>query len=695
MRYGSFETTTMLGRGGMGVVWRARHDSGEEVALKVVHPAGDFAKALRSLRREVQAIAALNHRGIVHVLDMGESDAQGEGWFAMEIAEGGTFEETSASDFPELARLLFDVLDALGYAHARGIIHRDIKPSNILLSANHSGGWRCVLTDFGIAHIALDPDHALEELTRATAGTPAYMAPEQFHGDWRSYGPWTDLYALGCLAYELLTGRPPFLAASALETAMLHISEDLPTPVPMFEAPPGFTAWLRRMTQKDPADRFRCAADASWGLVQVIGGDPRFAPAGTIAGKRMVRGTVATMTYDAFATQALDREAFSRVLQHDADDLDRAIPVVQPPVPYHVVEPTETPDRRLFGAGLNLFGLRQTPLVGRVAEREVLWSALRRACNEGLQTLLLQGEPGIGRSKLVQWLSMRAEEVGAADIVTVHHSETGSGAHGMGAALAANLGLQGLRGRELARRVEAVLQGLAKRTGVSMPDMHDRVAEFAQLLVPEPIEGYPQITFENPRQRYSALTWIVALMSMDRPVLLAVEDGNWAWDTLGFVRHLIEYAPQLRVMVLVVSDPQIACPIARSHRHALMEWPHATTLNLSALSTREHEALVRAVAPLDRTAAARVVAATSGRPGHVIARDPGFDRSASTFSGSGRLPADRQHDAVTLRQPVLVSPAVEVMCGRWWGFGHHARHSGDCGRDGRYNRPRPGGGRGR
>ncbi len=619
MQYGSFETSGLLGKGGMGVVWRARHVDGTDVALKVVRPLrGDTTKALRALRREIQAVAALNHRGIVQIVDVGEfgegQDAQT--WFAMELAEGGTFEEVNVSDFSELSRLLFDILDALAYAHARGIIHRDIKPSNILLASHPDGGWRCVLTDFGIAHVSSpNVGLSLAEVNEANAGTPSYMAPEQFHGAWRTYGPWTDLYALGCLAFEMATGAPPFPADSSLRVAMRHMYDPLPKPVPRFAIPDQFASWLERMTAKDANLRFRSAADAAWGLVKVVNDSIDYAPSASIMGRSRRKDSEGISTIQ---TRLLNAETLGAKLASDRPHAASSVLVESPPVPYFVVEATEMHDRVMFGVGLNLFGLRQTPFVGRFEERELLWSALRRACHGSLQAVILSGESGSGRSRLKQWLAMRSEEVGAMDVIDVHHSETGAGAHGLGPAIMRALGVQGLKGRELVDSIETALLGLASRSNRASVDLTGRAAELAQMLIPESIPGFPLVVFEAPRQRHLLVAWLLELMASTRPVLLAIDEAQWGWDTLAMVAHLTETRPELPILAVVVISEEVSCPIARTNRAGLAQWPHTVSMHLGPLSERDHESLVRAVAPLDSPTISRVVAATTGHPGRVM-----------------------------------------------------------------------------
>src|SRR5262245_24170105 len=133
----------------------------------------------------------------------------GSPFLAMELANVGSLREHATPvDYPSVRHLLLQLLDALAHAHARGVLHRDVKPGNVLIFEDDLGRRAVKLADFGLAH-ALGRCPVDGELS-ATAGTPTYMAPEQHQGAWREFGPWTDLYALGCTAFRLVQGRPPF-----------------------------------------------------------------------------------------------------------------------------------------------------------------------------------------------------------------------------------------------------------------------------------------------------------------------------------------------------------------------------------------------------------------------------------------------------------------------------------------------------
>ena len=210
-----YEVEAVLGHGGMGVVFRARHlRLGRLVALKMTL-AGSYAgpPERERFRREAEAIAALRHANVVQVYDVG--DWAGRPYFTMELVEGGSLAQKLAGA-PQPARqaaaLLATLAEAMHAAHQGGIVHRDLKPANILFTADGTPK----VTDFGLAR-RLEGGAGLT-LSGVPLGTPSYMAPEQARGQSRAVGPAADVYALGAILYELLTGRPPFRAETPAET---------------------------------------------------------------------------------------------------------------------------------------------------------------------------------------------------------------------------------------------------------------------------------------------------------------------------------------------------------------------------------------------------------------------------------------------------------------------------------------------
>jgi serine/threonine-protein kinase len=230
--FGDFELLEEIGRGGMGVVYRAWQKSlGRTVALKMIL-GGELASAadLARFRAEAGAAARLDHPGIVAVHGFDECD--GQPFFTMQYVEGTTLaSRVSQGPLPprEAARVVAAVARAVHHAHQQGILHRDLKPSNVLLDRHGQPH----VADFGLAkRVQGEPGQSAPgglTCSGAIVGTPSYMAPEQITAGRGRLGPAADVYSLGVILYELLTGRPPFRAAAALDTLMLVLEQE---PVP-------------------------------------------------------------------------------------------------------------------------------------------------------------------------------------------------------------------------------------------------------------------------------------------------------------------------------------------------------------------------------------------------------------------------------------------------------------------------------
>ena len=264
-----YEVLGFLGEGGMGVVYRARQVALDRlVALKLLR--GGCRKRLARFRAEALADARLQHPHVVQIFEIGEH--QGQPYLALELLEGGSLEAKLAGkpQTPHAAATLVCVLArAMQYAHSRGIVHRDLKPSNVLLTAEGTAK----IADFGLAKFLQATEGQTQE--GDLVGTPRYMAPEQTSGAPEAVGPAADIYSLGVILYELLTGRAPLEAPTPVETLLLiRNQEPLPPSRLLPRLPRDVETICLKCLQKDPRRRYASAQELADDLERFLGGRP-------------------------------------------------------------------------------------------------------------------------------------------------------------------------------------------------------------------------------------------------------------------------------------------------------------------------------------------------------------------------------------------------------------------------------------
>jgi serine/threonine protein kinase len=271
-RVTSYEILGELGRGGMGVVYKARQTSLKRlVALKMILVGAHAGPGqVARFRTEAEAVARLQHPHVVQIYGIGEQG--GLPYLALEFIEGSSLDRKIAGQpmpVNEAARRAETLARAMHHAHERGIVHRDLKPANVLLSVDGTPK----ITDFGLAK---QMDAAAPQTQRGTVlGTPSYMAPEQAGGKRGQIGPATDVYALGAVLYEMLTGRPPFQAGSQMDT-LLQVMSEKPTPPSHWQpgVPPALEAICLRCLQKNASRRYGSAEALAEDLRAFLAGEP-------------------------------------------------------------------------------------------------------------------------------------------------------------------------------------------------------------------------------------------------------------------------------------------------------------------------------------------------------------------------------------------------------------------------------------
>ena len=301
-RIPGYEVLEVVGRGGMGVVYRARHVRLDRpVALKMLLTGAHASRESRErFAREARIGAGLRHPNIVQVHDMGDQD--GLPYFTMEFVEGGNLaQKLAGAPLPphQAAALLATLAEAVQAAHRCGIVHRDLKPANILFTADGTPK----ICDLGLAR-RLNGEADLT-WTGATVGTPSYMAPEQAETRPETLGPAVDIHALGAILYELLTGRPPFRAATAAETVRQLISQDPAPPSRLNgKVPRDLETICLKCLRREPRLRYAGAAALAEDLHRFLDGEAIAArPEGRLARlARRVRGRTARSTLVAAVT---------------------------------------------------------------------------------------------------------------------------------------------------------------------------------------------------------------------------------------------------------------------------------------------------------------------------------------------------------------------------------------------------------
>lgn len=617
---GAFELTQLLGRGGMGEVWRGLHRrQGVEVALKLI--TSDRTTEDRyhaAFRAEVQAMATLHHPGIAMVLDYGRVDPaaaeKSRGRFevdapylAMELADGSLDQFTQKiGDWEDVLDILTQVLDALAHAHASGLIHRDIKPQNILVTGGDAPAYK--LADFGLARTLADDDER-----RAAAGTPKYMAPEQILADVREQGPWTDLYALGCVAHWLVNGQPPYAFEESDHVFRGHLMEPLPPFRPTMRVPGQFEAWLHTMLAKEPRARFRCAADARWALEQVedgvwVGVDLAEQPDEEVDLPPTVVDQP-TSTASAGFRDATRPDPPGPV-PRSAGTAAAVVELDPPPMPAHWRRPPHPlASMRLVGAGLGLYGLRPIPMVDRDNERSTIWSTLRSVRESNVvRTVILEGTAGTGKSRIAQWMTQRVHETGVGRVFQASHGPFEGAAQGLTQLVASAARVVGTDRTETVARMQEIMSVDGRGREFDAYDVF-ALADIAQ--------GTGR-WLENaaPEERFGVVARFLRAASGNRPAVVWLDDVQWGLETIQFMRYLHESdePPAALFIATVRSEALVDRHAERVALLSFVDDDGVRRIEVGALSRHDQRELVARTLRLGDELARRVSDRTEGNP---------------------------------------------------------------------------------
>jgi eukaryotic-like serine/threonine-protein kinase len=564
---GPYTLRSLLGRGGMGEVWEAVHrPSGESVAVKVVTArAGRSPRIRTAFEREARAVAKLQHPGVVRLFDYGVVPVEaelavpaGSPYLVMERA-AGSLENHDWNSWEAIRGMLQQILAALAHSHARDVVHCDLKPANILVSRD--GVLR--LADFGIARPVLATQDRV-------SGSPGFMAPEQCRGDSREVGPPTDFYALGCLAWEALTGSPPFPENTVRAMLNAHCSKPLPPLHPRLAAPADVWGWLQWMMAKSPGARPRSAAQAAAALNGL--GPPQ-------PGVPMAADAVSSLATTYAVSMFLDAEPG----EGEPPASMGPAPRVALPFPADWRAHADHTATRIEGVGLGLFGLREHPLVGRAAERDQLWEALRATVHTNTSRVVrIMGPSGVGKTRTARWLAERATELGVSDALQVNLSR---GPEALVELVDTATRCSGLARPHAALRLQRCVA----------PHLVD---DLLDLLRPLEHRGAPQ-----PALVPTVAAWLMSLAA-EHPLVLVLDDVD---------NPEASALPQL----LQGSTAALLCLVTSSSGTASVDG--STSIELAPLTGSETRALVTRLLGLRGSLASDVAARSGGVPLFAVA----------------------------------------------------------------------------
>ena len=623
---GAFRIGRLLGRGGMASVYRATHQQDDTpVALKILHPGvARDAFQIDGFAFEVRAAASLDHPRITAIYDHGVTPAIGKDapdtpgglpWLAMELVEGGTlFPERGRLCWEDLQRTLLDVLDALAHAHANGLVHRDIKPGNVLLDARTR---RPKLTDFGLVVSSSDIE-AASGRGSAVTGTSAYMAPEQIRGQPRNFGPWTDLYAVGIMAWGLACGANPYTEEMPAIFHQ-HLRDALPAFRPQRPMPASLPGWIEAMTAIDPRERFQRAADAADAL-RDLSIDSMVAP--TVPGNPALAEEPPDLDAE---TRTLDPAAIGELTGSWVESIEidplPAIHTRRGPFPIARTRPAFPSDWRtgrrprihLHGAGLALFSLRTSGVAGRERVQDELWSALGEVIATGSRRfILLEGAAGSGKTILATWLGVRAEELGQARWLSIDPGEIGSDGEGIPTFLTRLLRIDGLDRASAISSVEAHLEELG------LTDSEDAAGLVQMAMSAREAEASAGMTvhFGTERERWMLLSRLFSAMARQRPLVLGLDGLHRDSASLSLAEHLIEEIPDSPVLLIgTVAAEEVPrdTPLA-ARLETMAAPPHARRFELRPLGASGMISLVQDLLGLDIALATTLEQRCSGNP---------------------------------------------------------------------------------
>ncbi len=547
-----YHAQRQLGEGSMGQVWLARTDDrGSHCAVKVLILRQDRrGSAERSFNREVRAMARLDHPGIIQVHDFGRTP-EGSPFVAMEYVSGSALNPYMRGTWtwPRLWTLLDGLLSALGHAHARELIHRDLKPGNVIVLPDRVGVGSIKLADFGIA-LGIGDIHRSD---RRIEGTPAYIAPEAASGNVTKTGPWTDLYSLGVMLFEIMTGDLPYHGRHLLAH---HQNSPIPPIIirPDVRVPEGLVPIVERLLEKSPVKRFRSVASLR-AAMEALGlpetSDPLGAPPQTIT------------LEDEYPEEAV------------------------------TLQPLAGP------SGPGLFHLRQPELVGRERAQDVLRTAAEAVLDgRGPRAVVIEGEAGVGKSYLAAWLREAVEEPGRMRVMMIRSEPQSESGGGLRQALLRFIGAPKATREEAETALDEAFDD---------PDLTQRLLNV--LWSDAPLAG------PGSEAHIKEAAEVIREVAGRTPFLLWADDAQWSPEgrVLQLVNRLARPDGSHHLLVVVTMRPSQRSTV-RAGRRDLLRLPGTELVELGPVSPLELAPALEALAPLPPGLAEAASMMAAGNP---------------------------------------------------------------------------------
>ncbi|MBA2664705.1 MAG: tetratricopeptide repeat protein [Bradymonadaceae bacterium] len=595
---GRFVLDEVLSQGGVGTIWRATQlPHGRQVALKLLRAeVASLAHLRRRFAREARAASRLHHGNIAAVYEYGVDDS-GRMFMSMELIDGDPLTclvETGISLF-QVLQLSDQLLAGLAHAHARGVVHRDLKPANIVVAGSELPErlGKPMIVDFGIAALLFDKGDGRDTEHGEVVGTPRYMSPEQAGGE-RTLTPRSDLYNVGLLVYELLTGRPPYGEHKGLAVMSLHVHEAVPPMIPRPDLPiwKELHDFVMKALEKQPANRWASAVEMRAALKPLL-----------------ARAQSDPQAHRAPRPMPAEPDARPGTLEEN---------IVSQPLDAHTI-----PDMPMVWdapEATAVASFQRIPFVGRPRERAWLMDMVQRVRRTARGSLvIIDGEAGVGKTRLTMWFKEQVEEQGLLQgHIGAFTRGSNGGLRGLQEVLASMFATRGLTREAVFARVTDRLEAW----GQAPREDAQTITDF---LRPAGRAGDARSALASPQVLYAAVARAFELASRAKPQLVILDDIHWAGaelaDFLDFLAVELRHRAVPMMVIATARTEDLAENVALASRlNGLSRYVGETVerIPLGRLKRASGNQLVNALLPVDEALTDIVFERSGGNPLHLL-----------------------------------------------------------------------------